>query len=169
MECVLNPAASMDENRGYVGVGIYNGKRTYNFGAIIRAARVFGADFVFSVGHRNPTETSSLQSELHIPLFHFETIDACVTSIPVNAKLVCVELAAAALDIRTYEHPERAVYLLGPEDGWLPSSIMRQHDTVVLPGAYPLNVAMAATVVLYDRLLKRGPASEASGIVTGRP
>jgi len=38
----------------------------------------------------------------------------------------------------------------------LPGDIMRQHDTVVLPGAYPLNVAMAATVVLYDRLLKRG-------------
>ena len=147
----------MDDNRGYVGVGIYNGKRTYNFGAIIRAARVFGADFVFSVGHRNPTEASSLNAELGIPLFHFDSIDSCVASIPVNAKLVCVELAAEALDIRDYEHPARAVYLLGPEDGWLPSSILRQHDTVVLPGAYPLNVAMAATVVLYDRFVKRGP------------
>jgi tRNA G18 (ribose-2'-O)-methylase SpoU len=141
---------------GYVGVGIYNGKRTYNFGVLVRTARVFGADFVFSVGHRNPGETSSVNAELTIPVFHFETIDLCVASIPVNAKLVCVELAPGALDIRTYNHPARAVYLLGPEDGMLPSSVMRQHDTVVLPGAYPFNVAMAATVVLYDRLLKLG-------------
>jgi hypothetical protein len=31
---------------------------------------------------------------------------------------------------------------------------MRKHDTLILPGAIPLNVAMAATVVLYDRLMK---------------
>ena len=144
----------MSGEPGYVGIGIYNGKRTHNFGALVRTARVFGADFVFSVGHRNPGETSSLEAELSVPLFHFETIELCIASIPVNARLVCVELAAGALDIRTYEHPARAVYLLGPEDGALPMSIMRQHDTVILPGAYPLNVAMAATVVLYDRLLK---------------
>jgi tRNA(Leu) C34 or U34 (ribose-2'-O)-methylase TrmL len=46
------------------------------------------------------------------------------------------------------------VYLFGPEDGTLPASIMRKHDTLILPGAIPLNVAMAATVVLYDRLMK---------------
>jgi tRNA G18 (ribose-2'-O)-methylase SpoU len=148
----LSQAAS--ETRGYVGIGIYNGKRTYNFGALVRTARVFGADFVFSVGHRNPNEASSVSAELTLPLFHFETLELFVASIPANAQLVCVELAPGALDIRTYAHPPRAVYLLGPEDGALPASIMRQHDTVVLPGAYPLNVAMAATVVLYDRLLK---------------
>ena len=144
----------LDDNPGYVGIGIYNGKRTYNFGVLVRTARVFGADFVFSVGHRNPSETSSVKAELSVPVFHFETIELFVASIPANARLVCVELAAGALDIRTYVHPSRAVYLMGPEDGALPSSIMRQHDTVILPGAYPLNVAMAATVVLYDRLLK---------------
>ena len=140
---------------GYVGIGIYNGKRTYNFGVLVRTARVFGADFVFSVGHRNPGETSSVKAELTIPVFHFETLELFVASIPVNARLVCVELAAGAVDIRSYTHPARAVYLLGPEDGALPTSILRQHDTVILPGAYPLNVAMAATVVLYDRLLGR--------------
>ena len=144
----------MSDERGYVGIGIYNGKRTYNFGVLVRTARVFGADFVFSVGHRNPGETSSVRAELSIPVFHFETLELFVASIPANARLVCVELAPGAVDIRTYEHPDRAVYLLGPEDGALPASIMRQRDTVLLPGAYPLNIAMAATVVLYDRLLK---------------
>ena len=55
------PNALSDE-RGYVGIGIYNGKRTYNFGALVRTARVFGADFVFSVGHRNPGEASSVRA-----------------------------------------------------------------------------------------------------------
>jgi len=139
---------------GYLGVGIYNGKRTYNFGALIRAARVFGADFVFSVGHRNPQEQSSIGIELTLPVFHFATLDLFVASIPANAQLVCVELTPGATDIRTYQHPSRAVYLFGPEDGALPGSIMRKHDTLILPGAIPLNVAMAATVVLYDRLIK---------------
>lgn len=144
----------MPGDHGYVGIGIYNGKRTYNFGVLVRAARVFGADFVFSVGHRNPAETSSVRAELTMPVFHFETVELFIASIPTNARLVCVELTPDARDIRTYEHPPRAVYLVGPEDGVLPASIMRQHDTVILPGAYPMNVAMAATVVLYDRLVK---------------
>ena len=72
----------MGDEHGYVGIGIYNGKRTYNFGVLVRTARVFGADFVFSVGHRNPGETSSTNAELTIPVFHFETIELCVASIP---------------------------------------------------------------------------------------
>ena len=148
----------MSDEPGYVGIGIYNGKRTYNFGVLVRTARVFGADFVFSVGHRNPAETSSVRAELSIPVFHFETLELFVASIPANAHLVCVELAPGAVDIRTYVHPARVVYLLGPEDGALPGAIMRKHDTVLLPGAHPLNVAMAATVVLYDRLLKVPPS-----------
>jgi tRNA(Leu) C34 or U34 (ribose-2'-O)-methylase TrmL len=139
---------------GYLGVGIYNSKRTYNFGALIRAARVFGADFVFSVGHRNPQEQSSIGIELTLPVFHFNTLELFVASIPANAQLVCVELTPGATEIRSYQHPSRAVYLFGPEDGTLPASIMRKHDTLILPGAIPLNVAMAATVVLYDRLMK---------------
>ena len=42
----------MTNGTGYLGIGIYNGKRTYNFGTLVRTARAFGADFVFSVGHR---------------------------------------------------------------------------------------------------------------------
>jgi len=139
---------------GFLGIGIYNVKRTYNFGAVIRAARVFGADFVFSVGTRNPQEQSSIGAELTVPLFHFKTVEEFVGAIPVNAKLVCVELTPGAFAIQSYQHPKRAVYLLGPEDGTIPDSILRMHDKVILPGAYPLNVAMAATVVLYDRVMK---------------
>ena len=140
---------------GYLGIGIYNVKRTHNFGALIRTARVFGANFVFSVGNRNRREQSSLDAEYSVPLFHFETLEQFIASIPVNAQLVCVELTPGALEIKHYTHPKRAVYLLGPEDGMLPEAIMRQHDTIILPGAFPLNVAMAATVVLYDRLMKQ--------------
>ncbi len=142
---------------GFVGIGIYNVKRTHNFGALIRAAKVFGASFVFSIGSRNPQEHSSIGLERVLPIFHFETVELFVASIPVNARLVCVELTQHAEDIRGYVHPGCAVYLLGPEDGALPDSIMRTHDTVILPGTMPLNVAMAATVVLYDRLMKAPP------------
>lgn len=109
-----------------------------------------------SSSHSANSRRRAAGAELAVPLFHFETLEQCVASIPVQAHLVCVELTAGALDIRTYEHPARAVYLLGPEDGALPASIMRQHDALILPGAYPMNVAMAATAVLYDRLVKVG-------------
>jgi len=144
----------MDPIDGYIGIGIYNTKRTYNFGALIRTARAFGAHFVFSVGKRNPNEASAIGSERMLPVFHFETMALFIASIPVNARLVCVELTEGAEDLRTYRHPESGVYLLGPEDGTLPGAMLRQHDTVIIPGQYPLNVSMAATVVLYDRMLK---------------
>lgn len=140
---------------GFVGIGIFNVKRTHNFGALIRAARVFGASFVFSVGSRNPQEHSSIGIERVLPIFHFDSVEQFISSIPVNARLVCVELTPGAQDIRPFVHPGCAIYLLGPEDGEVPASITRAHDTLILPGKIPLNVAMAATVVLYDRWLKQ--------------
>lgn len=92
-------------DNGYVGIGIYNVKRTANFGALIRTARVFGANFVFSVGSRNPHEQSLVGAELTLPLFDFPTMAQFIASIPVNARLVRVELTPAALAIKTCQHP----------------------------------------------------------------
>ena len=90
---------------GFVGIGIFNVKRTHNFGALIRAARVFGASFVFSVGSRNPQEHSSIGIERVLPIFHFDSVEQFISSIPVNARLVCVELTPGAQDIRPFVHP----------------------------------------------------------------
>ena len=54
-------------------------------------------------------------------------------------------------------HPERAMYVFGPEDGSLPSTLLERCDDVVfIPTKHCLNLSMAANIVLYDRMAKRG-------------
>ena len=56
----------------------------------------------------------------------------------------------------TFEHPEDALYVFGPEDGGLPRPVrLLCHRFVFLPTHHCLNLAAAVNVVLYDRRLKR--------------
>lgn len=51
---------------------------------------------------------------------------------------------------------KRAIYLLGAEDTGIPDNILNDCDSIVqLPGNYCLNVAVAGSIVLYDRNSKR--------------
>jgi len=143
------------ETPGYFGIGIYKPKRELNLGGLLRSARAFEANFVFIIGARWPVESSSVKSERDVPVFYFENLAQFISSIPVNAELICVEQTAEAEDLRTFEHPHQAVYLLGAEDTGVPSGLLRKHRTIVIPSMYCLNVASAGTVILYDRLLKK--------------
>ena len=61
--------------------------------------------------------------------------------------------------LASFEHPERAIYLLGAEDHGLPPAIVRQCSHVVSLEAArtpSYNVAVAGSLVMYDRLSKRG-------------
>ena len=65
--------------------------------------------------------------------------------------------------LRTFEHPERCVYLLGAEDAGLPEPILRAcRHRVSLEGvrAESYNVAVAGTLVMYDRLTKKGAGTQ---------
>ncbi len=139
---------------GFCGIGIYKPKREMNQGGLLRSARAFGADFVFSIGARWAVQSSSVKSERDVPVFYFETLDQFIASIPINAELVCVEQTDGAEDLRTFEHPRQVIYLLGSEDNGVPPSLLRKHRSLEIPSLDCLNVAMAGTVVLYDRLLK---------------
>lgn len=69
---------------------------------------------------------------------------------------VAVELRPEAESLVTFEHPEDALYVFGPEDGSLPKPIRRLcHRFVVIPTHHCLNLAAAVNVVLYDRRFKR--------------
>ena len=61
-------------------------------------------------------------------------------------------------DLVTFEHPERAVYLLGAEDAGLPDAVVRAcHRHVALPSERyeSYNVAAAGSIVMYDRMAKQ--------------
>jgi tRNA(Leu) C34 or U34 (ribose-2'-O)-methylase TrmL len=69
---------------------------------------------------------------------------------------VAVELRSNVESLVTFEHPEDALYVFGPEDGSLPKPIrLLCHRFVVIPTHHCLNLAAAVNVVLYDRRLKR--------------
>lgn len=146
--------------RGYFGIGIEHTKTEANVGSLWRAAHLFGAAYMFTIGRRYSRQASdTMKSWRSIPLFHFDTLDDL--RIPHDCRLVGVELDQRARPLATYTHHERCVYLLGAEDhGLTKTALARCHDLVQLPGAASMNVASAGAIVLYDRHAKsvRGAA-----------
>ena len=73
---------------------------------------------------------------------------------------VCIEIVPGAQDLRTFDHPENAVYVFGPEDGGVPKGIRHAcHRFVRIPAAdpaerTPYNLSAAVNIVLFHRLLK---------------
>lgn len=88
------------------------------------------------------------------PLDHF----------PPDATPVAVELRPGSEPLHHFEHPDRAVYVFGPENGSIPKPVLhRCHGStelaevrfVVIPSSHCLNLAAAVNVVGYDRRVKR--------------
>ena len=70
---------------------------------------------------------------------------------------------AGGTPLEEFEHPDRAVYLLGSEDNGLPPNVVQAcHRVVTISSARAasFNVAMAGSIVLHDRLAKRKLAQE---------
>lgn len=145
-------------SRGYFGVGVYHPKTEANIGSLWRTAHLYGAAFVFTVGRRYQTQASDTpKTPRHTPMFHFADIADLVEHLPWSAPLVGVELDDRSQPLTSYEHRERAVYLLGAEDyGLSPAVLSMCHDVVQIPSvaAQSMNVAVAGSLVIYDRFAK---------------
>lgn len=141
--------------RGYVGIGVYQSKFEVNLGTLIRTAHAMGGTFVFTVGRRYESQPSAVGQDRHIPVLNFESVEALAAAMPPDAELICVELAEASRPLHTFAHPERAVYLLGAEDHGLPAEVIETYPALEIPSEWPLNVATAGSLVLYDRLVKQ--------------
>ncbi len=146
--------------RGYFGIGVINTKTALNIGTLWRSAAIFDAQFLFTVGRRYKQQASdTLKAWRSVPLFDYEDFYQFYDNLPYDCRLVGVEITDDAEPLTAYKHPERAVYLLGAEDHGIPKeALARCHDVVVLPGRFCLNVAVAGSLVMYDRLTKRGTA-----------
>jgi tRNA G18 (ribose-2'-O)-methylase SpoU len=61
-----------------------------------------------------------------------------------------------AINLTEFNHPNRAIYILGAEDSGLPLEVEKACNKIVcIYGERSLNVAVAGSIVLYDRLNKR--------------
>lgn len=140
----------------YFGIGIYKPKTWENLGSLWRTAHVFGASFIFVIDAKYKKQSSDvLKVWAKIPLFQYTTVEAFLDTVPYSCKVVGIEQSPAAVPIKEYAHPSRAVYLLGSENDGLTKALKDKcHELVILPGEQSLNVAVAGSLVLFDRLNK---------------
>ena len=146
----------MNRQRGYFGIGIENTKNVLNVGTLYRSAFILGASFIFTIGKRYKKQASdTVKAWRSIPLYQYQAFDDFYQSMPHECRLVGVELDERAREIETFCHPERAIYLLGAEDNGLSQYALNKcHAIIQLPGDYCMNVSVAGSIVMYDRLLK---------------
>ena len=141
--------------RGYFAIGIYEPKTETNIGTLWRSARNLGADFIFTIGKRYKKERSdTTKAERHIPLYSYSDWDDFVNHLPSGCEIVCIEQTDGARKLSEITHPERAVYVLGAEDYGIPEDKMRGHQKVFIDTPMCLNVAVAGSIVMYDRSIK---------------
>jgi tRNA G18 (ribose-2'-O)-methylase SpoU len=152
----IPPKGAPDVTRGFYGIGIVGAKTPINVGTLWRSSAILGASFMFTAGRRYPKQGSdTIKAWRHIPYFEYESAEDLFDHIPKDCVPVAVELHANARALPKYTHPERAIYILGAEDGGVPKRVLeRCRDIVQIPGTHCLNVATAGTVVLYDRVSK---------------
>lgn len=151
--------APKQTNRGFFAIGVWHPKREVNIGSLFRAARLFGASFVYTIGARYERQASdTTKTSRHIPLIHFDDIEDLHKHLPYGAPLVGVELDPRAEPLATFEHPAAACYLLGAEDHGLSLDVRdRCHRIVQVETVLPhsMNVACAGSILLHDRHIKQ--------------
>lgn len=150
------PKSEQSRGKGFFAIGIERSKTPANIGTLMRSAVCFGASYVFIIGQRYPRQCSdTVKSWKHVPLFQYDDIEDFNEHRPIDVPLIGVELTEDAVPLESFTHPDRAIYLLGPEDGNL--SLKAQsycQDLVRFSSRFCLNVAAAGSVVLYDRTAK---------------
>lgn len=130
--------------------------KAINLGGLWRSAQAFGAGFIFTIGARYTHQSSdTTKASRHIPYFPFPDLDTFLKSRPFDCQLVAVEIASWSRDLTKFVHPQRCIYILGPENGSLGMKIISHCQAAVeIPTKYCLNVTTAGSIVMYDRMVK---------------
>lgn len=142
--------------KGYFAIGIYQTKTIENVGTLWRTAQNFGASFIFTIGARYRQQASdTTKVQRHIPLFMFTDFDCFRKHRPINTILIGIEQTAKSKPLKQFVHPTQAIYLLGAEDSGLSEDILLYCNTIVSVSTPScLNVAVAGSIVMYDRSIK---------------
>lgn len=137
----------------FFGIGIQNGKTPENLGVLWRSAQNLGASFIFTIGNRYAKQACDTHNAVKsMPYFHYSNFEEFYNHLPKGARLVGVELTEASEPLENFHHPRRCVYLLGAEDhGLSKMAIEKSHHLVKFKSELSLNVAVAGSIVMYDR------------------
>lgn len=137
-------------------IGLYNPKSPTNVGAVMRAAGCYQASEVRYNGTRYDravkfqTDTKNVHETIALV-----SMDDLTGGLDDDVEIVCVEFALGATALPQFTHPQKAIYLFGPEDDSLPQHVVdAAHHVVYVPTVGCMNLAATVNVLLYDRLAK---------------
>ncbi len=153
---------------------LINPKTPYNVGSVIRACAIFDVPWLRWTGDRIATAEGRRKAgswakgnKPRLPreerLKDYVGVDwkedqhALDVFIAEGLTPVAVEVREQSELLPDFVHPERAVYIFGPEDSSIPKGVLVEcHRFLRIPSATrtPLNLAAAVNLVLYDRYVK---------------
>jgi tRNA(Leu) C34 or U34 (ribose-2'-O)-methylase TrmL len=143
------------------GLILVDPKYLHNIAAAIRAASCFDVTRLVWTGSRvdlSPLERLPREERMKgykDVVWTNDKRDKPLAFFRSDVTPVCVELLEHSEPLTTFEHPENAVYVFGPEDGGVPQVIRRLcHRFVHIQANHCLNLAAAVNVVLHDRKAK---------------
>ena len=145
-----------------LAVALVDPKYDFNVAQAVRIASCYGVPQVWFSGSRINLENSKknrlpreerMKGYRDVEICHMEYF---FDAFPSDVVPVAVELTPSSEDLSYFEHPEKALYVFGPEDGGLGKVERRLcHRVVKIPTRHCLNLSMAVGTVLYDRHVKR--------------
>lgn len=145
--------------RGYFGIGIEGVHKPMNLGALLRSAHAFGAAFAFTVAESYVRDEGNLAdtSDAAGTLPFYEYPDVASFWLPQGCQLVGIEIVEDAIELPSFRHPINAAYVLGPERGGLSEAMLARCSHVVrIPTRFSINLSLAGSLVMYDRLISIG-------------
>ena len=149
---------SLSVPRGFAAIALDRPKFESNVGGAMRAAACFGASTIFLNAKRELIpiikKFKNISADVCKAWRHIPTVrvDNILESIPFGAVPIAVEIDDKAKSIHNFYHPERGLYIFGPEDGNISKEIMDKCSyKIFIPSKFCLNLACAVNVVLFHR------------------
>ncbi len=147
------------------GIILINPRFAFNVGMSVRLASCYGLSQLWFTGERVRLEMAQrgrLPREERMKGWQNVQMinnDRPFDLFPADAVPVAVEVRQNSERLQDFEHPKKAVYVFGPEDGSIPSPFLAKcHRFVIIPTRknFCLNLATALATILWDRALKLG-------------
>jgi tRNA(Leu) C34 or U34 (ribose-2'-O)-methylase TrmL len=163
-------------------VVLINPKSAFNVGNAVRNCSCFGARQLWWTGSRI-SFSRVVYGELHVPqlpkqrvpreerMKAYRDVEIFNLERPLDnfqgVTPVAVEVLRSGERLYDFVHPENPVYIFGPEDGGLDSSILALcHRFVTIPSNHCLNLASAVAITLFHRWQQRYAMGHVETIVT---